>query len=449
MEDTKIQICRLCLKVISDDSFEVLKETHKIHILYILPETNIVVSTNPVLCKICVNTLQESYNFKTACVEVESFLQEFIIPDRQLDLETVMSSETLRKVENEMGKLVHVKDKSMICRLCLTAIEVNSFKEFGIIEENLLQKCVPEMDLTLTEKPISCENCIEYLQSQFNFVMKCLDIDEAINDYLLSNNLQTCNLFEVLKLYTEKYSMEVASDEDDYYISEDKPKVYLQNVTDFADDGLETIKVEPDSEDYITNLSRKGTNVKNENKQFPFSSQNGVRASLATLYKCEHCIYSTSRKYYLHLHMLVHKNPEEIPMYKCPECSHVTKRKHNLLTHILKHKNPGDVRLHRCNECKYETRLSLEEEKAYKCDQCSYDTNQNYYLKKHMLIHKTPDELTMHKCELCDFVTKRKDKIKQHMNNMHNCSLCDYQTKDKEELNNHLKSHKLPGEIYK
>lgn len=116
---------------------------------------NVLTTNNPILCVPCTDALQESYEFKTACVEVETYLEDYISPLKKVDLKEVVAN---KMFSGEVKKeLTEIKEENRICRLCLGLIEDKVFKEFGVIEENILQKCVPEM----VRKP--------------RFLIKCLD----------------------------------------------------------------------------------------------------------------------------------------------------------------------------------------------------------------------------------------------------------------------------------
>lgn len=60
-----------------------------------------------------------------------------------MDLKEVVANKMFSgEVKKELKEF---KEEDRICRLCLGLIEDKVFKEFGVIEENILQKCVPEM----------------------------------------------------------------------------------------------------------------------------------------------------------------------------------------------------------------------------------------------------------------------------------------------------------------
>ncbi|XP_018566994.1 zinc finger protein 99-like [Anoplophora glabripennis] len=436
MEEKKVHICRLCLNVVSDNNYEALKETHTIQIQYILPDLNLLVSNNPVLCAPCTDALQESYEFKTACVEVETYLENFIMPLRKVDLKEVVAS---KMFSGEVKKeITDFNEGKLICRLCLGFIEDKLFKEFGVIEENILQKCVPEVDLTVTENPVSCENCMGYLHSQFNFMMRCLDADETINGYITSQGLTVSdklNLHEVVQFSVQNNQMNESTDcESDLIELENKNFVPLNDSFGMDVDDVAHMALDP-LLDGIRELSDVGLDISCNKPSVD------ARGRPIVWHKCEVCPYSTFRKYSLRIHMLIHKKPEEYTMYKCTICPHETNRKSNLLIHLLKHKGPGEVTMHQCKECTYETRLRSN-------------------LLKHLLVHKTPDEVKMHQCPNCPYKSKLKGNLLIHMIQhkkpeelvMHKCGECSYQTKLKNNLRKHILTHRGPIEnapVYK
>ena len=102
----------------------------------------------------------------------------------------------------------------------------------------------------------------------------------------------------------------------------------------------------------------------NQNYYFSYEHNEMPRIDVTThLYKCNHCIFSTS---------------------------HIT----NLKVHMRRH-NP---------------------EKLFKCNQCNYEGNQRSILNSH--IRSTHNNL-WHHCELCEYKASQKSNLKTHIQRKH------------------------------
>lgn len=70
-------------------------------------------------------------------------------------------------------------------------------------------------DLAVTDNPVSCETCMGYLHSQFNFIMRCLEADETINGYITSQGLaggDKLNLHDVVQYSFRNCQMDQSAD---------------------------------------------------------------------------------------------------------------------------------------------------------------------------------------------------------------------------------------------
>ncbi|KAJ8929156.1 hypothetical protein NQ314_018180 [Rhamnusium bicolor] len=210
MADEKLPVCRLCLEIVYDGRFENV-DTIIIILQNVLPDLDFNLSSRPVICNKCVETLQKSFSFKSVCLETEKYLQN----NRSSGSSTLYLEEVVCNKMSGNGVKMEKIDKENICRFCLQIIEGELSTQLGVLEEDMLGKCVPELDLTLSENPVVCEICLEKLQRQFIFVMSCLDVEDRIKNYCFlegRNGLGQVNLHDILVL-----SLEMQVDKNDQH----------------------------------------------------------------------------------------------------------------------------------------------------------------------------------------------------------------------------------------
>ncbi|CAG9819896.1 unnamed protein product [Phaedon cochleariae] len=188
--------CRLCLVEIYQ-KFDFISNTEKDMVQIILPDVNLEISENIVLCKTCSNLVEEAFIFKSTCLEIEDNIHNYASDEVQADLE----------------KLIGLKDidggqRQKICRTCLDVIDNELVHELGCEKDNLLvnmlQKCLPEIDLHLTKQPVLCENCKSLLKKSYNFVCQCMENEQKISEYQRNNQGKTLDLIEAVQVITSK-----------------------------------------------------------------------------------------------------------------------------------------------------------------------------------------------------------------------------------------------------
>ncbi|KAJ8948501.1 hypothetical protein NQ318_000039 [Aromia moschata] len=211
-----------------------------------------------------------------------------------------------------------------------------------------------------------------------------------------------------------------------------------------------------------------------------------------TVYSCEHCPYKTKSKYYLPIHMLVHKDISEVKAYRCELCPYKSKWKSDLPKHMLIHKDPAEIPTYNCNLCSYtairkatlnghmlvhkdasdvKTSGCKREPEIFQCALCQYKTNRNYNLTKHMRTHCA----ATYDCNKCSYKTKLMKRLVQHMpihnddfknssktdtedpkevksvgdgeETIYHCIFCPYKAKVKYYLTRHMLVHKDISEV--
>ncbi|KAJ8934209.1 hypothetical protein NQ318_021634 [Aromia moschata] len=177
-------ICRLCLETTT--SSKKLEDSEKTMLHEILPEVSIGLHADFCICLVCLNYLQESYDFR-----------QFSITD-ELNAETLVNIKDDTKVDRDeipttirdYSKNVDVKkeETSHECCLCRCNIEEKTFDGFSSHEvRELFTRCFPE--LHLPPKLIVCESCLPRLQTLSSFINTCLEVNEEIQNYCAVNSI--------------------------------------------------------------------------------------------------------------------------------------------------------------------------------------------------------------------------------------------------------------------
>jgi len=179
-KEKHFESCRLCLTDIRDSNVTLLDGIIKDMLEIILPELNFSICDMPAICKTCLETLKQSYNFKSSCLEVEDKVQDFVDPKSPSTID-------LKQVIRRSNKINSFSKTHVVCRTCLGLGEASACLKLCSYEgdplKNMVEKCLPEMGIELTKDPIICPICLEQLEEQFHFIMQCLDTEEKINYY--------------------------------------------------------------------------------------------------------------------------------------------------------------------------------------------------------------------------------------------------------------------------
>ncbi|CAG9762969.1 unnamed protein product [Ceutorhynchus assimilis] len=204
--------CRLCLAKIQDTNFTYLDGIIKDMLEIILPELNFTICDSSSICNNCLETLKQSYNFKSTCLEVEDRVQDFVDPKK-------LNCVDLKEVIKKSKDIKPISLATMIvCRICLSLGEESSNTKLCSYEgdplQNMVEKCLPEMDLTISVDPSICQTCLEQLEEHFHFIMQCLDTEAKISFYSVKEAIfHNVDLSKITPFYAsmEKIQLEESS----------------------------------------------------------------------------------------------------------------------------------------------------------------------------------------------------------------------------------------------
>lgn len=173
----------------------------------------------------------------------------------------------------------------------------------------------------------------------------------------------------------------------------------------------------------------------------------------ATPFKCEVCIYSTSRAERLDSHVR-RKHEKSCYKYRCKVCGRTFDQKRHLDIHSLVH---FEERLFKCDLCKYstsrkvylDTHIRLRHTCSYTCKVCGCTFKNKSDLCRHRRVHSLPSK--GHVCNLCGGTFKQKNYLAVHMRihsgeRPYQCKFCNYRASQKSCLNAHMRAIHLKNQ---
>ncbi|XP_060531018.1 zinc finger Y-chromosomal protein 1-like [Cylas formicarius] len=481
-----VTICRLCLLEINDNNLTLLEGVIKDMLEIILPELKLSICDSPTICNSCLETLKQSYNFKSSCLEVEDKVQDFIDPKTPILID-------LKAVILKRNHLSYLKDNQSICRTCLNIVDTSSVTKMYSFEgdplKNMVDKCLPEMGIELTKAPVICPICLELLEEQFHFVMQCLDSEEKINYYCEKKNcykqinLHSVYLFSMCiedDSNMEKLNVSdgFSNDFNDLQSNNSESRKNSDEIRVLAasdKNSVSDISIKVDSEERnLTELQETETSdnmvdvvIANDDLlQLKFS------VNVSNQPKDENEKETSPQKILDEEEESVsEEDPEDFSYYptgpkkamikRCRYCKFKTKFKLKLKTHILSKHTAKNVR-HLNKSHKLENKESLPKNsntqtanselniKPFQCPKCSMAFRYSTNMEKHMTIH---DEANQRKpimnkpVNQCNYVQKHTYRYDRHMLTMYRCKLCPYQSRLRSNLDKHSKTHKTTTDI--
>ncbi|XP_018568403.1 zinc finger protein 33A-like isoform X2 [Anoplophora glabripennis] len=457
LEDERI--CRLCMQVVTC-AFTSIKEVNVDSLRIYIPEVNFNSVREPVICKVCLDSLDTHTRFLGNCLRVEEefkniscdktiqspfqiFTEEielkledyndFPSEDELVGHESEYQSENAGFTNNSMHNTK--KESTRLDRKNFRLKNKDSSKGDPDYENNqerrlVLHKDIPEKDMLKCgssdkgnfpkKQMLECDSCdfkTIYKSSLTQHQLKHRDI---LNGEMLK--CYSCDYKTVHKQYLRRHQLthKVSS----------KEQKYNCDICDYR-----TIY-----KSYLTQHQRRHK---------------------GEILKCDSCYFKTIYKKNLARHQLKHKDIPEEQMLKCDSCDYKTIHKRNLVNHQLLHKYVLEEHMLKCDACDYKTvhkqylrrhqltHKVFSKKQNYTCDSCDYIADCKNSLKKHELKHKSIPEEDMFKCDSCDFKTVYKSALVHHQlkhkgfseEQMFRCHSCDYKTIQKGNLTQHLMRH--------
>ncbi|KAJ8967881.1 hypothetical protein NQ314_002598 [Rhamnusium bicolor] len=138
MSDGNNKICRLCLKTICDNKFDIIEEITRQMLNALLLNVNLDERKQGVMCPGCATKLQNAIDFKTACLNRENKISPFSTSEENMKQNNLKESTILELIDER------------ICRFCMKVLEMGCYTslqnmaECGLIV-NMVQKYIPEL----------------------------------------------------------------------------------------------------------------------------------------------------------------------------------------------------------------------------------------------------------------------------------------------------------------
>ncbi|XP_018568385.1 zinc finger protein 99-like [Anoplophora glabripennis] len=384
------KVCSLCMQLVGHTFIDIREEEVKtIH--KFVPEMNINVVRDPVICKRCFESLNAHNSFLGHCLEVEEKIgyMEMEVKDNECDEISVTSRGIDKKFEEkQQGSNLREKIHSGTQNVEETSI-IRARTEFDTLER---EEAPSELEI----RP------------------------------LMDNDQSRTQIHDVPK---QKDALEVQS----HTLKGKKPpevQVYSCQVCSFQTKYNNTFRKHqfahtcPD----VQLLKCKKCSYKTMYKaQLTVHKRTHKKHSNTQIYKCEKCKYQTTVGKLLRKHNLMHEEYEGTQMYACDKCKYQTKIWDYFRRHQLKH----------------------EDTPHYKCDKCEYQSNVKRYFNRHQFLHGEGTNTQVYVCGKCEYQSNNTNYFRWHQSKheenkgarTYKCDICEYQSCIRKDLRVHKMTH--------
>ncbi|XP_018567884.1 zinc finger protein 510-like [Anoplophora glabripennis] len=411
MSDVKEISCRLCLKNITDESFELIDNSIRDILDVLFLKLKFDNESKEVICNVCRRKLNMASEFKSTCLNTDNTIMHYADNEKMLQL-------NLREVymQEKKNELVDISCTQKICRLCMHLVE----SEFRCIHEEELEaieKLTPEMNINIVKDPVVCKPCFYSLCTHNSFLKDCSEVEEKIKSIFdgsaTGSQIDTSPLDLFVK--TEKLDKEFDINEMEMSIKPEYVDIKSE-VEERSGTPLQSSDIVPFEESDCKDEEGYETESKKLLQKHQLRRKD---SSQVEKYRCNDCNYETIYKNAFEQHKLQHTVLLQVQMYKCNNCNYETIYEHAIEQHQLQHKDLSQVQMYKCNECNYETKYkNVIEQHQLQHKKPShvqiYETNYECIMKQHQLKHKDPSEVQIYKCNECNYQTKYKRNMKPH-----------------------------------
>ncbi|KAJ8935527.1 hypothetical protein NQ314_012750, partial [Rhamnusium bicolor] len=190
MNNRNRKMCTLCLRTIHDREFYEIEEITRQMLEALFLHFNLE-GNGAVMCIDCARKLQNAYDFKSTCVNIEKMILPFISEEDEK-----LKEDSFR--ENTNSELVDGFEDQKVCRFCMKMTENGCYtflqeKKEHVFIVDMVQKYIPELSL-------------------LNFITDCLDVSKKTRDWdeTVENQLE---LIDVKELKHEFKDINIATEE--------------------------------------------------------------------------------------------------------------------------------------------------------------------------------------------------------------------------------------------
>ncbi|XP_023310313.1 zinc finger Y-chromosomal protein 1-like [Anoplophora glabripennis] len=464
--------CKLCLKTVTVEGFEVINNVIRDILDILLLKLKFDCEGKEVICNACRGKLYAALEFKSACLKTDYTIIPYLDCEKMLQLD-IRDVYTKEMTTDSMD----ISDGQKICRLCMEPVE----SEFRCIREEELEaieKLAPELIINIIKDPVICKECFDSVCTHNSFLKNCREVQEKIRGIFNSaaTESQIDKSRSDLFLKTENQDIEF-----DMNGTEMSIKAESIDIKSEDEESSDSLLQSSDSESFMKSVLRdeeedgckhenKSTNdctTKDKQDDKKYTALPNKDTLQLPIYKCDGCTYESKKKINFTKHQLVHKDPSQVKMYGCNDCDFKTKYKGAMKKHQLKHKDLSQVQTYKCDDCDFETKYKGDMKKhqlkhkdlwqvqTYRCNDCDFKTKYKSCIKKHQLKHKDPSQVQMYRCNGCDYETRYKFSMKNHQLKhknpsqvpMYRCKECDFRTKSKDYIKRHQLKHIDPSQV--
>ncbi|XP_023312562.1 zinc finger protein 142-like, partial [Anoplophora glabripennis] len=468
--------CKLCLKTVTVEGFEVINDVIRDILDVLLLKLKFDSEGKEVICNVCRRKLNAVFEFKATCLKTDYTIIPYVDCEKmlQLDIRDVYTKE-------KTSRSMDISDGHKICRLCMHPVE----SEFRCIcgeELEAIEKLAPEMNINIIKDPVVCKECFDSVCTHNSFLKNCSEVQEKIGGIFNSAATESQIDTSPVDLFVKTENEDTEFDINGMEMSIKAESIDIKSEDEECSDSLlqssdsesfEKSVLSDAEEDECTHENRStnqcNTKVKQNHKVF---------------YKCDKCIYKTGSESCFITHRAVDKDDWEA--YKCESCEYQTENKKNFQEHPLSPKDPSEMRMHQCGSCDYKTRhrceldkrqvkhKSASEGRFYKCDFCDFTTKHKVSFNSHYIKHKNSTnrvecdykteytalpnkgtlQLPIYKCNGCTYESKNKRNFISHQLvhkdpsqvQMYKCDDCNFKTKYKSYMKSHQLQHRDPSQ---
>ncbi|KAL1512465.1 hypothetical protein ABEB36_002052 [Hypothenemus hampei] len=173
-------VCRLCFGFVHQKSFLKLTFAYKCIVNNVVPELDLEMVDNSVVCKCCSSKIHEYNEFKITCYEVKQKLLKTSLVNNQI--------RNCRTCLNPTNNISHV---------ILNSPDVN----------NIFKICLSEIDFRVSLDSVICSKCHDCLEKFYQFKMSCLQVEERLKNYIKNMNYSNPSIdLEKIKVELETFN---------------------------------------------------------------------------------------------------------------------------------------------------------------------------------------------------------------------------------------------------
>ncbi|KAJ8972773.1 hypothetical protein NQ314_000041 [Rhamnusium bicolor] len=194
---------------------------------------NLDIDNGTEMCIECARKLQNAYDFKSTCINIERKILPLFISEENKKLNEDNSK------QDTNAELLDGCEDQKICRFCMKVTESGHYtilqEKKHIFVLDVVQKYIPDLCLSDTEEIVTCEVCLNALQSFVSFITDCLNVVEKTQhiDGIVKGPLELndINIFDSKhKVGDDNIAMEEKYDvKDEHMLELGNPELLIKN----------------------------------------------------------------------------------------------------------------------------------------------------------------------------------------------------------------------------